>query len=394
MGIEERMTAGFREKKSGLFGPAGSGAVMPVTNLASADLFYPEMPFPPSVRQAMAAALKDPAMVHYGHPLGRVSLRRAIGERLEKKYGHRVDPDRHILVFPGSELAMQVGMLPFLEPGDEVLIHDPGYLANSIDPQAMGAVPVAVPLKGKSFSLDMAEYEKRVTPRTKMVILTYPNNPTGTIYSVEELRDLCQFVVRHDLILLCDMAFDDYIYDGENLLWPAAEPGMWERTISLFTVSKGWGLCGLRVGYMVADTPVLDALLGRIPALMGGAANIAQVGAEAALRDSQLLEENKRRLEARRNSTYQRLCRVPGLAVTLPQAGFQLWIDVSQLGTGAEVIRYLKEKAQVLVNNGAAFGPDNGRDHLRLVFGCVNEEREYNDAIDRLCEALKSYPKG
>ena len=144
---------------------------------------------------------------------------------------------------------------------------------------------------------------------------------------------------------------------------------------------------------MVADTPVLDALLGRIPALMGGAANIAQVGAEAALRDDRLLEENKRRLEIRRNSTYERLCRVPGLAVTLPQAGFQFWIDVSQLGTGTEVIRYLKENAQVLVNNGAAFGPVNGRDHLRLVFGCVNEESIYDKAIDRLCEALKSYPK-
>ncbi|MCI9264388.1 MAG: pyridoxal phosphate-dependent aminotransferase [Oscillospiraceae bacterium] len=393
MGIEERMTAGFREKRSGLFGTAGAGAAKPVTNLASADLFYPEMPFPPSVRQAIAAALEDPSMAHYGHPLGRISLRQTIGKRLEKKYGHSVNPDQHILVFPGSELAMQVGMLPFLEPGDEVLIHDPGYLANSIDPQAVGAVPIAVPLKGESFCLDMAEFEKRLTSRTKMVILTYPNNPTGTIYSAEELRDLCRFVVRHDLILLCDMAFDDYVYDDGKLLWPAAEPGMWERTVSLFTVSKGWGLCGLRVGYMVADTPVLDALLGRIPALMGGAANIAQVGAEAALRDDRLLEENKRRLEIRRNSTYERLCRVPGLAVTLPQAGFQFWIDVSQLGTGTEVIRYLKENAQVLVNNGAAFGPVNGRDRLRLVFGCVNEESIYDKAIDRLCEALKSYPK-
>ena len=193
-----------------------------------------------------------------------------------------------------------------------------------------------------------------------MVILTYPNNPTGTVYSPNEIRALCRFIVEHDLVLLCDCAFDDYIFDGKELLWPATVPGMWERTISVFTVSKGWGLCGLRVGYMVADTPVLDAILGRVPALMGCVSNIAQAGAAAALRDTTLLRQYHNRLATRRKWTFEQLCNVPGIKVTLPDAGFQFWINTSELGNSAEIVHYLKEKADVQVNNGAAFGKSGG----------------------------------
>ena len=252
----------------------------------------------------------------------------------------------------------------------------------------MGEVPQS---EENRFALDISAFENRLSSRTKMVILTYPNNPTGTVYSSDEIRALCQFVIKHNLILLCDCAFDACIFDGKELLWPAAEPGMWQRTVSVFTVSKAWGLCGLRVGYMVADTPILDAILGKIPALMGCVSSIVQAGAAAALQDEALLHQYNDRLAKRRDWTYEQLCNVPGLKVLLPDAGIQFWINVSALGDAVKIVRYLKEKAGVQVNNGSAFGTYGGKGHVRLVFGCINSEMEYRTAINRFCDALKKY---
>lgn len=393
MSVKERLLPPFRDVKSCLFAEtAAPGPSQPVTNLASADLFCPGMPLPSSVRAALQVALNEPSMAHYAHPLGLPALREAFGERIKEKYHYEINPNRHIFVTPGSEPALQVAFLPFLAPGDEVLIPDPSYLANHLDVCALGGVPVFVPLEENSgFSMNVSAFEEKLTPRTKMVVLTTPNNPTGTIYSSEELRALCRFIVKHDLILVCDCAFDNYVFDGRELFWPATEPGMWERTISVFTVSKGWGLCGLRVGCMVADTPVLDAILGKFPSFMGAAANLAQVGAAAALRDHTLLDSYFRCLDGRRQETFDQLTQIPGLTVTLPHAGFQFWINTSRLAPVPEVIRFLREEAHVSVNNGSSFGP-SGKDHIRLVFGCVKDDGEYRQAIRRLCDALRRYP--
>ena len=386
----EQMTPGFRSATSGLFTSSTPGHA--VSNLGSADLFSPDGGLPGCVRAAMSAAIEQAEAAHYAHPLGTKEFRTAAAAHLKGKYAHSVDPGRHIMVFPGSELALQTAMLPFLSTGDEVLVPDPGYLANTIDPSALGAKAVEVPQSEENrFALDISAFENRLSSRTKMVILTYPNNPTGTVYSSDEIRALCQFVIKHNLILLCDCAFDACIFDGKELLWPAAEPGMWQRTVSVFTVSKAWGLCGLRVGYMVADTPILDAILGKIPALMGCVSSIVQAGAAAALQDEALLHQYNDRLAKRRDWTYAQLCNVPGIKVLLPDAGIQFWINVSALGDAVKIVRYLKEKAGVQVNNGSAFGTYGGKGHVRLVFGCINSEMEYRTAINRFCDALKKY---
>ena len=111
-----------------------------------------------------------------------------------------------------------------------------------------------VPLSAKDgYQPDAAAFAERVTPRTKMVLLTHPNNPTGTVFSRGSLEALCRVIVEHDLILVCDQAFEDHIFDGRELVTPAALPGMWERTVTTFSISKGLGLGGLRVGYIAVS---------------------------------------------------------------------------------------------------------------------------------------------
>ena len=391
MNITHKMASAYQGLKSGLLEPSAASAAAPVCNLATADLFYPEQAMPASVQQAVTLALSDPELCHYPHPLGWKPLRQTIADRLQRRYGHPVDPDRNILVTAGSEAGLLCSFLPFLEEGDEVLIPDPSYPTNAPYTRLAGGTPVFVPLREEDgFALNVQDFESRCTERTKAVVLTCPNNPTGTVFSRQSLEMLCQWIVRRDLVLICDHAFEDYIFDGD-FVWAACLPGMWERTVTVFTLSKGAGLCGLRVGYMVADTPVLDALLARVPPVMCAAGSLSQVAAKAALEDESTLLFYKEKLARRLSETCRILSDIPGLTFTVPQGGFQMWLNVSQLGSSSQIVSYLREKAGVLVNRGDPFGPLCGKDHLRLVFGCVQDDETYFAAIKRIAEALKQY---
>ncbi len=154
-------------------------------------------------------------------------------------------------------------MTVFLNPGDEVLVPDPSYPSNFLNPKLMGAVPVPVPLDKKNgYQFDMAAFEQAVSPRTKMVLFTHPNNPTATVFRRKGLEALAEFVIRHDLILVVDQAFEDMIFDGVEFVSPASLPGMWERTVTVCSISKGMGLSGLRVGYIVACDAFMDVYYG------------------------------------------------------------------------------------------------------------------------------------
>lgn len=137
MSVIDLMTPRYRGVKSGLFTPVGTLA-RAVSNLGSADLFSPDGKLPRCVRDAVIAAMERPDAAHYSHPLGTKEFRTAAAERLNEKYSYSVDPDRYIMAFPGSELALQTAMLPFLSAECEVLVPDPGYLANTIDPARFG----------------------------------------------------------------------------------------------------------------------------------------------------------------------------------------------------------------------------------------------------------------
>lgn len=395
MSALDKMNGRFRGKRSGLLETApAEGLGTPCVDLGSADLFAPDGPLPNSVRLAMEAQLRDPGAAHYQEPLGSRRLRETIARRLEKRYGRAVDPGQNVFITPGSEVGLMASALQFLEPGDEVLVPDPSYSPNFQYVRLAGGTPVSVPLRKETgYQLEMAELKKRWSKKIKAVLLTQPNNPTGTVYSREVLEELCRFLVEKDLILICDMAFEDHIYDGVECLWPAALPGMWERTVSLFTMSKGFGLCGLRVGYLVADAPVLDSLLAEATPLLCAANMTAQAGAMAALEDETLLPACFARLDRRRKETCRRLNQIPGVSVVVPQGGIQCWVDVSQLGDSGEIAVYLREKAGVAVSEGSAYGPEEGKGHFRLVFGCLNDEEAYDQALDRLCKALETYSK-
>ncbi|EBM5323097.1 pyridoxal phosphate-dependent aminotransferase, partial [Salmonella enterica] len=177
-------------------------------------------------------------------------------------------------------------MMPFIEDGDEVIIHSPSYPSNFLNVELLGGTPVSVELKAENnFQIEISDFEEKITEKTKMVILTNPNNPTGTVLRRESLQALADFVIDHDLVLVVDQAFEDAIFDNIEFISIASLPGMWERTISVFSFSKGMGLSGFRVGYLVADDHIMDALYGCTVNVVGATNTSSQAGMIAALND-------------------------------------------------------------------------------------------------------------
>jgi aspartate/methionine/tyrosine aminotransferase len=167
----------------------------------------------------------------------------------------------------------------------------------------------------------------------------------------------------------------------------ATLPGMWERTVSVFSMSKGMGLSGFRVGYLVADDVIMDVLFGGAVNVIGATNTMAQIAAIAAFEDYSFIEEYNRKHDQRRKFAYELFNSIPGVSMLMPESGFYSWINISRLGDSTEISQYLIREARVACNDGKAYG-NQGAGHLRLIHGCYwDEERAYK-ALKRVKAAL------
>ncbi|MEG1932382.1 MAG: pyridoxal phosphate-dependent aminotransferase, partial [Pygmaiobacter sp.] len=293
--IKDKMRPVFRGLQGGLFAEVGKADVgnafsqlqkNGVSMMSWADPFYPDPSIPEHVKAAAIKSIEGGKSAHYTMPTGDMELKEKIAEKLRSENHMELDAQRNILITPGSDSGLFYSMMPFLEPGDEVLMLDPSYPSNFLNAELLGAVPVGVPLYAENdFRLDITEFEQRLTPKTKMVLLTNPNNPTTTVFGREELEGLAKFIVKHDLVCVCDEAFESIIFDGREFVDIATLPGMWERTLTTYSISKGMGLSGFRVACIVADDHVIDALFGATVNVLGATSTVSQQAAIAAYSD-------------------------------------------------------------------------------------------------------------
>lgn len=268
------------------------------------------------------------------------------------------------------------------------LVPDPSYPSNAFCVSAFGGLPVPVRLRPVDYQLDPDAFAAAVTPRTKAIALTHPNNPTGTVFNRDGLEALARLVVEHDLVLVCDQAFEDHVYDGREFVVPAALPDLWERTITLTSVSKGYGLCGLRVGFIVADTPIMDVLHGAID-LLGGPSPVGQAGALAALEDDTILPERHAVFERGQRLAVDVLAGIPGVRVVPPESGIMCWLDVSGLGTGDAVAAHLLREG-VMVATGSHYGAA-GEHGMRIITACFLDDADMLAALRRVRAGLESF---
>ncbi len=400
--VTERMTAAFQKAEGGLFSSVEKADVgdavekmreRGVSLMSWADPFYPDPSMPKHVAEAMIESINSGFASHYTTPIGNGELKKEIAKKLKRVNGLEVVPERNIIITPGSDAGLFFAMVPFINSGDEVMIIDPSYPNNFQNTEILGGVPVRIPVYAENeYQFDIKDFEERLTSKTKMIVLTNPNNPTTVSYRREKLEQMAEFAVKNNLIVVVDQAFEEPVFDGIEMVTVATLPGMWERTVTVFSISKGMGLSGLRVGYIVADDVIMDKMYGTAVSVIGATNTSAQMGAIAALQDSSFMQPYFETFDRRRNIVYQYLNDIPGVSMKLSESGFLSWIDISKLGTESEVMDYLGKNALVSINSGMPYG-EQGKGHIRIVHGVFASDEEMEAAILRMREALLKLSK-
>lgn len=361
-----------------------------VSLMGWADPFMPDCSMPKYLEEEWINAIKEEAAPHYTAPIGNPDLKLEIAKKLKVFNGLDVDPNRNILITPGSDSGLFFAILPFIKEDDEVLVPCPTYPNNFLDIEIMGGVVVPVKTREEDgYQLDINEMEANITDKTKMVILTHPNNPTTTVYnrkSLEGLRDLC---IQHDLILVCDQAFEDFTFENE-MITPASMEGMFDRTITVFSFSKGMGLSGLRVGYVVCNAEIMDTMFANAVSVIGATSTSAQKVLIKALQRPEFMKTFEDAYKIRRQEAYRILNSIPNVSCLLPESGFLCWINVEKLGKSTDIAKYIQEEAKVALNAGLNYGP-GGEGHLRLVLGCYKDNEKVVDALERIKKALLKF---
>ncbi|HEV7217059.1 MAG TPA: aminotransferase class I/II-fold pyridoxal phosphate-dependent enzyme [Chloroflexota bacterium] len=344
--------------------------VSTIPDVISLGVGEPDFSTPERVSAAAGApiARADFAATHYSSNYGLLSLRVALAHHLERRYGVAYDPSCELLITVGVSEALDLAARAIIDPGDEVIIPEPSYVSYIPCTVLAGGVPVMVPsFAAQQFEPDPAAIAAAITPRTKAILLGYPNNPTGAVATRETLQRIVQIAEEHDLTLISDEIYDRLVYGGEHVCLSAL-PGARERTILLGGFSKAYAMTGWRVGYAAARAEILEAMMKVHQYVIMCAPSPAQMAAEEALKSA---EDDVLRMVAeydrRRHVLVDGLNRI-GLSCFEPRGAFYAFPDISSTGLSAdEFAEGLLRQEHVLVVPGEAFGPA-GAGHVRCCY--------------------------
>ncbi|HVM80263.1 MAG TPA: aminotransferase class I/II-fold pyridoxal phosphate-dependent enzyme [Stellaceae bacterium] len=313
---------------------------------------------------------------HYGPAAGTPALRAAIARRLSGRAGIAYDASE-ILVTPGGKFAVFAAFMVALESGDEVLLLDPCWVSYGPGVRLAGGVPVRVPALDR---LDPGMLAAAVTPRTRMIVVNSPANPTGRVFTREELAALVALAERHDLWLLFDQVYADLTYEPGAFAFLQALPGAQGRCLVADSLSKTYGMTGWRIGYLAAPEAAVKAALKVVQHSIYCVPPFLQAGALAALALPEFVIDGYReRFRRRRDRAAAVLDALPGFSCTRPPASFYLFPKVP--GDDKAVAAEWLERLAIAVLPGSAFG-EAGRGHLRISLACDDEVLE--EALRRL----------
>lgn len=359
-------------------------------SLIHMSLGRPDFDTPTKVKEKAIKAL-EMGKVHYTSLLGVPELRKAIADKERLEHGLPAEA-KNVLVTVGASEALFNVWLNFLGPGDEVLIPTPGYCAYLYVVACIGAKAVEVPLvKDGKVELDIEAFKSRLTPRTKMVVINTPQNPTGMVFSRQQLELLADFAKENDLIVLSDECYDKYVFSGEHVSI-ASLPGMWERTLTLNSVSKAYSMTGWRIGYIVGHEDFIDIMGVSHANLILCAPSFAQYGAVEAFENvTDELLVMKDEFIRRRDCVIKWMDESIKLPYVKPEGAFYLFFDVSSLAVdGLTFCLKLLEKKRVTSMPGSIYGEDY-KNYVRLAYTCSYENLE--EGMKRLSELVEELRK-
>ena len=328
----------------------------------------------------------------YTSNAGLKDLKIEISKYLERKIHVEYDPDHEIMVTVGGSEGIDVALRAMLDPGDEVLIPQPSYVSYLPCTILADGNPVVIPLQEKNeFKLTAEELEAAITPKTKMLVMPFPNNPTGSIMTKEDLEPIAEVVKRHDLYVLSDEIYSELTYKTEHVSI-ASLPGMKERTITLGGFSKAYSMTGWRLGYLCAPVEIIQACVRVHQYTVTCASSFVQEAAITALTDcADDVEAMRKEYQRRKDYVVKALNEIDGISCNNPHGAFYIFVNIKSLGmTSMEVAEYLLDNAKIALVPGSAFGSE-GEGYLRISYACSYEDlQEACARIKKAVEELKN----
>lgn len=333
----------------------------------------------PHIGLAIKKAIDD-GEVHYTSNYGLMELRREVARKLREDNGLGYAPETEILITAGVSEGLHLCMAALLDPGDEALIPSPSFLSYGNCVRMASGVPVFVSAEqAKGFQPEKEALERAVTPRTKLILINSPQNPTGTVYTPDTLQAIAEVAIRHDLFVVSDEINEKIVFDGEKHVSIASLPGMRERTVVLNGFSKAYAMTGSRIGYAAGPERLISPIYCCHQYTAMCPCTYAQWGAVAALRGPQdHMAAMVAELDRRRLMLLERLQSFPGVSLVRPKGAFYIMVTLE----GWETPR---EAAEALLDAGLAVVPWDER-HLRISY--ANAYDKLSVAMDRMEKAL------
>ncbi len=355
------------------------------------EIGEPDSSTPQNIIDAATRALNSGA-THYTPASGILIAREATARYVTRRTGVPTAAENVVLV-PGSKNILLFVLLSLIEPGDEVIVPDPGYPIYRSLVSFLGATPVSAPiLQANDFRLDVDHLRGLITPRTRLLIVNSPANPTGGVLTRDDIEAIAQLAIERDLVVLSDEIYGRITYDGEHVSLYGID-GMAERTVLMDGVSKAWAMCGWRLGFGAMPVELarrMDTLMINSSSCAAAFTQLAAIEAFESPDSDTAVEAMVAEFRRRRDLLVDGLNRIPGVVCRRPAGAFYVFPDIS--GTGwneRDLQRALLDEVGVAVLAGSSFGP-HGAGHIRLSYAnsMVNLER----ALDRITSLLRATP--
>jgi aspartate/methionine/tyrosine aminotransferase len=361
-----------------------------IPGVVNLGIGQPDFDTPEFIREAAKEAL-DEGYTRYPPAKGFPDLRQAVAEKLRRENNIAADPDREIFVSVGAMQVIFNTVLHVVEPGDEVIVIDPGYDYYS-QIGLFGGVPVRVPAREENlFKVDPDDLKAAITPHTKLIILNSPSNPTGSVLDEPQLRQIAAQALKHNIFVLSDEPYEHILFDGRRHISIGSLEGMGELTISTFTLSKSYAMTGWRVGYVAAPSAIIDEMEKLMEHQVSGVTAVSQRAALAAVTGPQdCVREMLEAYTRRRAIVHQGLNEIDGISCLMPEATFYAFPNISKIGMSSwGFAKHLVREHRVALIPGSIFG-ENGEGYLRLSFAA--SEADLREGLARIkagVEALR-----
>ena len=356
-----------------------------VTNAVHLEAGEPDMLTPAYIREAAKSAM-DAGATHYTSSAGTLELRKAIANKLKRENKLDYDSSNEIIVAAGANTALSLAFLTLADAGSEVLVPDPGWANYEPGVSLTGAVPVGYSLlEQNDFRPDVGELEKLVTERTRVLLVNSPGNPTGGVFSSEDLRHIADFAIEHDLAVISDEVYEKIVYDETETQSIASFPSMKERTVVVNALSKTYAMTGWRLGYAATTNSIASAMTKLHSCIASCASSVSQAAAVAALNGPQTdVKKMVSEFKSRRDYFVEALNQIPGFHCRKPRGAFYAFANISELSESSEaLVLEILDKAGVVSVPGSAFGA-HGEGYIRF---------SYAASMDNLKEAVRRLEK-